>query len=324
MDSEVSEDWVVRDFNIDNGNCYKYAQFMHRLSHSEADCVFWFLFLFQIICLVAIVQLYDSVQERYRNILNAEEDALDAKELEEVKKKVRKISKRCLAQTLFLFILLLFSTAMQVFAAHTILFCHQESLMHLYFPVWTVFAIGITFATLGCCVTQMYALKTMKLPPFGVALGTPVLVVSAVTHLLWNSCTGHKKLNRDVEDGLQPVMTHTKRLAPHTSVPSQPQLGNSTLSLANGPVIQIWTGEGTLPLGAHAIGTTSQGYVIIEHVYSSSSESSESSRSPSRGRPTASRGRDGKPSQPSATGHNGGITTRTVTFEEPDPCCPGL
>lgn len=45
--------------------------------------------------------------------------------------------------------------------------------MHLYFPVWTVFAIGITFATLGCCVTQVYALKTMKLPPFGVALGKP-------------------------------------------------------------------------------------------------------------------------------------------------------
>ncbi|PVH87218.1 hypothetical protein DL98DRAFT_637953 [Cadophora sp. DSE1049] len=203
------EDSVDQKVNTDNGNCYRYAKFMHGLSHFEADMVFWFLFFFQIICLVIIVQLYDSVQEKYMDIKNAERDSQDATQLEDMKRKVRRISKRCLAKTSCLLTLLVFSTIMQVFAAHTILFCHKESLMHLYFPVWTVFAIGITFATLGCCVTQVYALKTMKLPPFGVALGTPVLVVSAVTHLVWNSITGHKKLNRHIEDGLQPALSRT-------------------------------------------------------------------------------------------------------------------
>ncbi|KAG4442760.1 hypothetical protein IFR05_001777 [Cadophora sp. M221] len=322
MDSEDYEYPEDPEVNTDNGNCYKYARFMHRLSHSEADLVFWFLFLFQIICLVGIVQLYDSVQEKYTNITIAE-DTQNAKELEEMKKKVRRISKRCVAQTFFLFILLLFSTAMQVFAAHTILFCHNESLMHLYFPVWTVFAIGITFATLGCCVTQVYALKTMKLPPFGVALGTPVLVVSAVTHLLWNSCTRRKKPSKDVEDGFQPAMTHNKRVVLHSGLTSHPNLGNSAISLANGPVIQIWTGEEPLPSGTNAIGATSQGYLIIEHVHLSSSESSESSRSSSTEIPTPSRGTEGAPSPPDSR-HKGGISTRTVAFEDPNHCCPGL
>ncbi|KAG4425673.1 hypothetical protein IFR04_001135 [Cadophora malorum] len=211
FDDDDVDDFGTMDskVNTDNGNCYRYARFMHGLSHSQADMVFWFLFFFQIICLVVIVQLYDSVQDKYLDIENAEKESQDAKQIEEMKRGVRRLSQCCLAKTFCLFILLVFSTIMQVFAAHTILFCHKESLMHLYFPVWTVFAIGITFATLGCCVTQVYALKTMKLPPFGVALGTPVLVVSAVTHLVWNSITGHKKLNQEVEDGFQPALSRT-------------------------------------------------------------------------------------------------------------------
>lgn len=316
------EDSVNAGVDTDSGYCYRYAKFMHGLSHSEADMVFWFLFFFQIICLVIIVQLYDSVQEKYTDIKSAEKESQNAKRLEDMKQEVRRISKRCLAKTSCLFVLLVFSTIMQVFAAHAILFCHKESLMHLYFPVWTVFAIGITFATLGCCVTQVYALKTMKLPPFGVALGTPVLVVSAVTHLVWNSITGHKKLNQEVEDGFQPALSRSTTVARPRGITSQEGLNNSSVSLAHGPVIQIWTGDEPIPAGANAIGSTSQGYLIIEHVHLSSSPSSESSRSSVTERSTASCRRDGSTSPPEAPRQNGVIPTRTIKFEE--PCCPGI
>lgn len=64
-DDSIWEDSANPEVNKDSGNCYRYARFMHRLSHAQADFVFWFLFFFQIICLVVIVQLYDSVQKKY-------------------------------------------------------------------------------------------------------------------------------------------------------------------------------------------------------------------------------------------------------------------
>ena len=67
FDDDDVDDFGTMDskVNTDNGKCYRYARFMPGLSHSQADMVFWFLFFFQIICLVVIVQLYDSVQDKY-------------------------------------------------------------------------------------------------------------------------------------------------------------------------------------------------------------------------------------------------------------------
>jgi len=120
------------------------------------------------------------------------------------------------------------------------------------------------------------------------------------------------------------VCHHSTTRAPHSNDTSRADLNNSTVSLANGPLIQIWTGEEPIPTGANAIGSTSQGYLIIEHLHVSSSTSSESSRSSITESSTVSCRQDGTASPPEAPRQDRGLSTRTIKFQEPKPCCPGI
>ncbi|KAI9051049.1 hypothetical protein LZ554_005157 [Drepanopeziza brunnea f. sp. 'monogermtubi'] len=179
---------VVKAMNaeIDQQKCHSYGFFMRHLTRSQLDGIFWGLFFFQIAALVGEVQIYDRVRNKNELLkkMKASDMLIDAVEIDESERSFRRLSKFCLAFSFSMFLLLCSSLAMQIIAAQTILFCHQESLTHLYSPIWTVFALGITFATFGCCIQQMYHLNDFDLPGFGVALGTPILVISALSHYL--------------------------------------------------------------------------------------------------------------------------------------------
>jgi hypothetical protein len=91
----------------------------------------------------------------------------------------------CLLKTSALLIVVMACDIFQVIAIFAIQHCHHEDLLPLYWPVWTLLGLGSTIAMVGVCINQVYGLLEQELPPFGTALGTPVLVVCAIGHLLY-------------------------------------------------------------------------------------------------------------------------------------------
>lgn len=76
---------------------------------------------------------------------------------------------------------------MEAFAAFSIQFCDGEDLMMLYWGFWTLIQVGSLIAIFGIMLNQWYSLREKELPPWNVALGTPVLVIAALGHA-WQSC----------------------------------------------------------------------------------------------------------------------------------------
>ncbi|CAL3963738.1 unnamed protein product [Diplocarpon coronariae] len=223
--------------------CKRYSGFMSHLNHGQADAVYWSLIAYQLTCLVYVVVVYENVTRKYKDTeAKARSGEYNILQVEELRDRARRIAKIALLKNSIVLMTLVIATVMEVFSADVLLFCHNESLMHLYFPVWTMFAIGITVATLGCCIAQAYAIKSMQLPPFGVSLGTPVLVVGAINSSLSPS--------RDAAPGSGPALILRDIEAARRSGPSK-------------PVIQLWDGD-ELPRDAVHIGTLSQGYHVIE------------------------------------------------------------
>jgi hypothetical protein len=74
--------------------------------------------------------------------------------------------------------------AMQVLAILSLQHCHKELLLGLYWPLWTL------------VISQIYSLKGHEPPKYTIALGTPVLVVSACGDFV---ATEVEKLHRKIK-----------------------------------------------------------------------------------------------------------------------------
>jgi len=98
------------------------------------------------------------------------------------------IRQKCFYISLICFALSVAATIVEAFAAFNIQFCDGEDLMMLYWGFWTLVQVGSVIAILGIAVNQWYALENKELPPWNVALGTPVLVIAALGHA-WQNCT---------------------------------------------------------------------------------------------------------------------------------------
>lgn len=105
--------------------------------------------------------------------------------MKEIRARHRADAKKCAAISGLLFSLASAAVAMQIFAVHCIMYCYKEELPHLWLPVWSLLSLGGTIAIFGILLNQCYGLINQELPAFSTALGTPVLVVCAIGHLIW-------------------------------------------------------------------------------------------------------------------------------------------
>jgi len=136
-------------------------------------------------------RLYKQEAEIFKQKRNptAKEKAIFEAKKQEHKRSVR----WCLINT---GLCLIFATACNVFQVLSIIslqHCWHEDLLGLYWPLWTLLGLGSTVAMLGVVVNQIYGLLEHELPGFSVGMGTPVLVVCAIVHLLWSVAA--KKMN---------------------------------------------------------------------------------------------------------------------------------
>jgi hypothetical protein len=129
-----------------------------------------------------------EVFKRKRSLTEKEKEIF-----EKIKQEHKRSVHGCLLKT---GLCLIFATACNVFQVLAIIslqHCWHEDLLGLYWPLWTLLGLGSTVAMLGVVVNQIYGLLEHELPCFSVGMGTPVLVVCAIVHLLWSMAS--KKIN---------------------------------------------------------------------------------------------------------------------------------
>lgn len=119
---------------------------------------------------------------------------------EDLLQKQRDLEKRqymTVAITSICAILATVATVMEALACLTLQYCDGEDLMQFYWSFWALLQIGSVIALIGLAVYHIYSLNDKDHPPWMIALGTPVLVIAGLGHIIvlgvllaLRSCTG--------------------------------------------------------------------------------------------------------------------------------------
>jgi hypothetical protein len=202
----------------DPARCAHYAGFLAGLSLTEANLLFWLLFLsvgsFQIptqailLMIVLLISLQvlillciASVQHHKSIALSLEEKELplNRKAAKKRRNKIRRLRLHYLSIASLCAVLSFVCTIFEVFALFSVEFCGGEDLMMLYWGFWSVLQVGSNIAILGVMLQFWIVLGDVETPSWAVALGTPVLVFAALGFVLkslwakaWNRCRGRR------------------------------------------------------------------------------------------------------------------------------------
>ncbi|RFU80396.1 hypothetical protein TARUN_1862 [Trichoderma arundinaceum] len=87
---------------------------------------------------------------------------------------------------------------MEAFTLLALQFCDGENLMSLYWSTWTMIQVGSLIAMMGIILAMAHSLRNRRHPPWALALGTPVLVIAGLLHLI-HDCT--KKRVKKIRNG---------------------------------------------------------------------------------------------------------------------------
>ena len=91
----------------------------------------------------------------------------------------KNIAKRCLVKTFIMCAVAIWAVSILVISILALQFCHKEPLLPLYWAVVTLIGFGSCVAMKGVIVNQLYGLRGHDFPGYSMAMGTPVLVISA-------------------------------------------------------------------------------------------------------------------------------------------------
>lgn len=149
--------------------CKHYGRFMSGLKRPQAEGLYWGFFSMVIVLLFACSWNYGRTMERIEG-LNTDD--------ERRQRLLRRGFWTSLAGGLV-------ACSFGVLAAFTLLtlqFCDGEPLASLYWSTWTVLVVGGIVAIFGISLHIRNLIKSRRLPPWALALGTPVLVVAGLGH----------------------------------------------------------------------------------------------------------------------------------------------
>ncbi|KAB5551356.1 hypothetical protein GE09DRAFT_1223152 [Coniochaeta sp. 2T2.1] len=163
----------------DDGKCMHYARFAAHLDRHHFDMIYWVLF-------VIVIFMLFAASWRYGRSIDAVQD-LTPGSLEHKRK-----MQRCMLVCSVYAVISVVAVVMEVFALMALQFCDGEDLMSLYWSTWTVMQIGSLIAIFGVLLAVFHTIRGRKHPPWALALGTPVLVVAGLGHIIQGAL--HKKV----------------------------------------------------------------------------------------------------------------------------------
>ncbi|KAI1206490.1 uncharacterized protein F4807DRAFT_463701 [Annulohypoxylon truncatum] len=151
--------------------CPHYARFAAHLERPQFDGIYWTFFFSVIFILFVSSWIYQSTM-RYRE------------KPENCEHTFRRKLKISLAWCTALFFLAAILLIFEVFALLALQFCDGEDLMSLYWSTWTMLQLGSEIAILGINLAMWHQLFNVRQPLWALALGTPVLVVAGIGHII--------------------------------------------------------------------------------------------------------------------------------------------
>ncbi|PHH59409.1 hypothetical protein CDD81_3219 [Ophiocordyceps australis] len=174
-------------FDPDPVLCVQYAQFAAGMEGWQYRAVYWSLFASNLVLLFLASCVFIKAQSALEKC---------AAESDERSRALHKSMLLCL-------ICVAFSTAIVVIETFMLLglqFCDGENLMTLYWASWTIMQIGTVVAIIGIMIALVHSLRRSKPPPWGLALGTPILIAAGLMNLL-QDLLRRKPKQGDVEKG---------------------------------------------------------------------------------------------------------------------------
>ena len=236
------------------------------------------------------------VSDRHDRGIRDHEAGVERSEDDEALKEYKRIHRyaqaKCVIVTICCLAFGITAIVMEAFAALTVQFCYPEDLSFLYWSFWTLVQVGSVIAIFGITAAQVYSWVTdSQAPPWNVALGTPVLVIAGLCHMMDSAI--RKKIDnwrgRDQTDGLPLSLSSTlqskyvfflplrskatvlticsrrcsMKMQTITTVQSQSAslLGFTT---NNSPLIEFGAAPSSLPKGARLIGFIGNGRPLIQ------------------------------------------------------------
>ncbi|KAI0889282.1 uncharacterized protein GGS22DRAFT_69515 [Annulohypoxylon maeteangense] len=155
----------------DPKRCPHYARFAAHLDRPQFDGIYWTFFCSVILILFVSSWIFQSTM-RYRE------------KPEHCESTFRRKLKISLAWCTSLFLLAAILLVFEVFALLALQFCDGEDLMSLYWSTWTMLQLGSEIAILGINLAMWHHLFNVRQPLWALALGTPVLVVAGLGHII--------------------------------------------------------------------------------------------------------------------------------------------
>ncbi|KAG6001482.1 hypothetical protein E4U21_004290 [Claviceps maximensis] len=220
--------------DLDPQLCIKYARFASHLDRWHFKVIYFSLFITNLLLLFFGSWLYTQGQEAIERLRNNAEQR---------------------AKTLRTYILMsvacvLLSTTvviMEAFALLALQFCDGEDLMSLYWSTWTMLQVGSLIALLGIVLALLFSHRNRKHPPWALALGTPVLVIAGLLHLI-HDCSRKrvKKLTRSSsadssDDGQGPPISqaNTIQISDNEDKCSTQEAEFIGFTLQGGPIVKF-------------------------------------------------------------------------------------
>lgn len=149
--------------------CQHYGRFMSRLDRHVAEPLYWGFFSLVILALFACSWNYGRMLEKIEGLPTENE-------------RRQRLLHRGFYMSLCGGFIACFFGVMAAFLLLTLQFCDLEPLASLYWSTWTVLVVGGIVAIFGISLHIRNLIKSRKLPPWALALGTPVLVVAGLGH----------------------------------------------------------------------------------------------------------------------------------------------
>ena len=132
--------------------------------------------------LVGSLLTFFSKVEKEEEVTKRTEQPEDV--IQDTKKNHKKIAKRCLWKTGVISMVAIAAVIMLTLTIVNLQYCHKEPLLPLYWALVTLIGFGSCVAMKGVIVNQIYGLRGHEFPGYNMAMGTPVLVISATAHLI--------------------------------------------------------------------------------------------------------------------------------------------
>ncbi|EGR49671.1 uncharacterized protein TRIREDRAFT_106684 [Trichoderma reesei QM6a] len=166
---------MAQAFMRDDELCRKYAKFAADLDRWHFKIIYWFMFVLNLVILFIASWAYTRSQ-----VTN-----------EQFSHEPRRRARMLVRYMLMCLACVLVSAAVVVMEAFSLLalqFCDGENLISLYWSTWTMIQVGSLIAMMGIILAMAHSLRNRRHPPWALALGTPVLVIAGLLHLI-HDCT---------------------------------------------------------------------------------------------------------------------------------------